>query len=61
MRAYSVFANEDSKSVAVNFSEEFLELSNEDRLDILSDAMSQLKCVQYRLIQRIRSEENESM
>jgi hypothetical protein len=61
MRAYSVFANEDSKSVAVNFSEEFLELSNEDRLDILSDAMSQLKCVQYRLIQRIRSEENESL
>jgi hypothetical protein len=56
MRAYSVFANEDSKSVTVNFSEEFLELSNEDRLDILTDAMSQLKCVQYRLIQRIRSE-----
>ena len=61
MRAYSVFANEDSKSVSVNFSEEFLELSKEDRLDILSDAMSQLKCVQYRLIQRIRSEENESL
>jgi hypothetical protein len=61
MRAYSVFANEDSKSVAVNFSEEFLELSNEDRLDILSDAMSQLKCVQYRLIQRIRSEEDERL
>ena len=61
MRAYSVFANEDSKSVAVNFSDEFLELSNEARLDILSDAMSQLKCVQYRLIQRIRSEENESL
>jgi hypothetical protein len=43
--------------VAVNFSEEFLELSNEDRLDILSDAMSQLKCVEYRLIKLIRSEE----
>jgi hypothetical protein len=57
MRVYSVFANEDSKSVAVNFSDEFLALSNEDRLDILSDAMSQLKCVQYRLIQIIRSEE----
>ena len=56
MRAYSVFANEDSKSVAVNFSEEFLELSKEDRLDILSDAMNQLKCVENRLIQRIRSQ-----
>jgi hypothetical protein len=59
MRAYSVFANEDSKSVAVNFSDEFLALSKEERLDILSDAMSQLKCVQYRLIQIIRSEEDE--
>jgi hypothetical protein len=57
MRAYSVFANADSRSVAVNFSEEFLELSKEDRLDILSDAMSQLKCVEYRLIKLIRSEE----
>lgn len=57
MRAYSVFANEDSKSVTVNFSEEFLELSKEDRLDILSDAMNQLKCVQYRLIPKTRSEE----
>ena len=57
MRAYSVFANEDSKSVSVNFSDDFLELSNEARLDILSDAMSQLKCVQYRLIQKIRSED----
>lgn len=56
MRAYSVFANEDSKSVSVNFSEEFLELEYEDRMDILNDAMSQLKCVQYRLIQKIRSE-----
>jgi hypothetical protein len=61
VRAYSVFANEDSKAVSVNFSEEFLELSNEDRLDILADAMSQLKCVQYRLIQRIRSAEDERL
>ena len=58
MRAYSVFANEDSKSVAVNFSEEFLELSKEDRLDILSDAMSQLRYVERRLIQRIRSQDD---
>ena len=58
MRAYSVFANEDSKSVAVNFSEEFLELSKEERLDILSDAMSQLKYVENRLIQRIRSQDD---
>ena len=58
MRAYSVFANEDSKSVAVNFSEEFLELSQEDRLDILSDAMSQLRYVERRLIQRIRSQDD---
>jgi hypothetical protein len=58
MRAYSVFANEDSKSVAVNFSEEFLELSKEDRFDILSDAMNQLKCVENRLIQRIRSQDD---
>ena len=58
MRAYSVFANEDSKSVAVNFSEEFLELSKEERLDILCDAMSQLKCIERRLIQRIRSEDD---
>ena len=56
MRAYSVFANEDSKSVAVNFSDEFLELSKEDRLDILCDAMSQLKCIERRLIQRIRNQ-----
>jgi len=56
VRAYSVFANEDSKSVSVNFSDEFLELSNEARLDILSDAMSQLKCVEYRLIKRIKDE-----
>ena len=58
MRAYSVFANEDSKSVTVNFSEEFLELSKEDRLDILCDAMSQLKCIERRLIQRIRSQDD---
>jgi len=58
VRAYSVFANEDSKSVAVNFSEEFLELSKEERLDILCDAMSQLKCIERRLIQRIRSEDD---
>jgi hypothetical protein len=58
MRAYSVFANEDSKSVAVNFSEEFLELSKEARLDILSDAMSQLKCIERRLIQRIGNQDD---
>ena len=58
MRAYSVFANEDSKSVAVNFSEEFLELSKEARLDILSDAMSQLKCIESRLIQGVRCNDN---
>lgn len=56
MRAYSVFSNEDSKSVTVNFSEDFLDLSKEDKLDILSDAMSQLKCVEHRLIKLIRSE-----
>jgi hypothetical protein len=58
MRAYSVFANEDSKSVAVNFSEDFLDLSYEERLDILIDASNQLKCIRERLIKKIGSEDD---
>ena len=58
MRVYSVFANEDSKAVVVNFSEDFLDLSYEDRLDILIDASNQLKCIRERLIKRIGSEDD---
>jgi len=53
MRAYSVFANEDSKSITINFSEEFLELNYRERLDILDDAMTQLKFIHARLIERV--------
>jgi hypothetical protein len=60
MKAISVFANEDSVSVALKFSKEFLELPYEDRLDILSDAMTQLKFIQARLIERIGTK-NESL
>jgi len=60
MRAYSVFANEDSNSITINFSEEFLELDYRDRLDILSDAITQLKFIQTRLIGRV-GKKNESL
>ena len=60
MRAYSVFANEDSDSITINFSEEFLELNYRERLDILSDAMTQLKFIHARLIERI-GKKNESL
>ena len=60
MRAYSVFANEDSNSITINFSEEFLELNYRDRLDILEDSMSQLKFVQARLTERV-GKKNESL
>lgn len=52
MRAFSAFANEDTDSVTINFSEDFLDLSYEERLDILNDALTQLSFIQKRLVER---------
>ena len=53
MRAFSIFVNAESDSIAINFSEEFLSFSDKAKLDILCDAISQLKCVQVRVCKRV--------
>jgi hypothetical protein len=53
MRAFSIFVNAESDSIAINFSEEFLNFSDKAKLDILCDAISQLQCVQARVCKRV--------
>ena len=52
MRAFSIFVNAESDSVAVNFSEDFLNFTDKAKLDILCDSIAQLKCVQARVCKR---------
>ena len=54
MRAYSVFANGDTNSVVINFSDEFLHLSVVDKLDILDDATFQLRFIRNRLTEKVK-------
>jgi hypothetical protein len=54
MRAYSVFANGDTNSVVINFSDEFLHLSVVDKLDILDDATFQLRFIRNRLTEKAK-------
>jgi hypothetical protein len=54
MRAYSVFANDDTNSVVINFSDEFLHLSVVDKLDILDDATFQLRFIRNRLTEKVK-------
>jgi hypothetical protein len=58
MRAFSVFANEESDSVTVNFSEDFLSCSDGSKLDILFDAVHQVQCIKDRLIRRLEKEQS---
>jgi len=58
MRAFSVFANEESDSITVNFSEEFLGCSDSSKLDILLDAVHQVECIKNRLIHRVKKEQS---
>ena len=59
MRAYSVFTNDDTNSVVINFSDEFLHLSVADRLDILDDATIQLRFIRNRLTEKAKPNGNE--
>lgn len=59
MRAYSVFANDDTNSVVINFSDEFLHLSVVDKLDILDDATFQLRFIRNRLTEKVKPNGNE--
>ena len=52
MRAFSVFANSETDSVVLNFSEDFLDLNYEERLDILDDALTQFNFIHTRLTER---------
>ena len=55
MRLFTVFLHDEKDLITVNFSEDFIEFGNENKLETLEDSIAQLKLVYETVSQRVKA------
>ena len=54
MRLFTVFADEEDDLITVNFSGDFIEFNNKNKLEVLDDAMLQINFIYETISEKVK-------